>query len=286
MWQAPLVSDTLNDKVNFFFAKRSMVYFYLSHIHLGRNYPLPIVYWSDTCCSGKGFWDEVFERFTEITGISTRLSVSPSSLSHVANLNSLPSHVLPNQKNPVYLTRHADVLVVVELLKDNARQEKINGRCVIGLDIEYKPFSAGIPATLQLCSIDGTNILLHFAAMEGQSLRIIQNFLQDKEFIFVGVGIKSDVKKLVHRDIHVKEFMDCASKAKDFLLIPQNRVAGTASLAGLTSHLLKKSLPKDPRVRMSNWDNKNLSNEQIRYAILDAYAGVALFKFIMQHENW
>jgi ribonuclease D len=94
-----------------------------------------------------------------------------------------------------------------------------------------------------------------------------------------------DVGKLLHRDITVTNFVDCAVKAKEYLLIPQNRVAGVASLAGLTAHLLRRSLPKDPRVRLSNWDNPNLSESQIKYAILDSYAGAALYKFVIEHQN-
>jgi hypothetical protein len=50
--------------------------------------------------------------------------------------------------------------------------------------------------------------------------------------------------------------VDCAERARKTLLIPHERAKGNATLDGLCRHLLRRCLPKDPAVRLSNWKNR------------------------------
>jgi hypothetical protein len=279
VWNSPLVSDSLYDKFD-------EIVQMLVKRYAGRGYGFPIVYWSDTCCAGSGFWADVFEKVSKLTGSPIRLESSPGFLEG-ENLSELDTLKLPEGRIPLYISTTCDISVIFELLKDSARlpENTTRGNRIIGLDIEYQPFTAGIPATLQLCTVEGVNIIMHFDRLDAQGLVLVQNLLSDPEFVFVGVGIKGDCKRLLHRDVVVTNTVDCAERAKKNLLIPQERAKGSATLDGLCRHLLKKSLPKDPAVRLSNWKNPLLSPKQIEYAVLDAFAGASLYKYILQNVN-
>lgn len=54
-------------------------------------------------------------------------------------------------------------------------------------------------------------------------------------------------------------------------------------LAGICAAALKRSLPKDESIRLSNWDAQVLSNEQINYAALDAWVGLQIYHKVKQY---
>lgn len=98
----------------------------------------------------------------------------------------------------------------------------------------------------------------------------------------VGVRIDADLARL-YRDCGFSEGtddrfvggIDLARLAKERNATPK----ATTGLADLCSTLLRSFLPKDPAIRVSTaWDNDPLSDEQIQYAALDAFASWRVFE--------
>ncbi len=57
------------------------------------------------------------------------------------------------------------------------------------------------------------------------------------------------------------------------------------SLDGLVRNLLKKRLDKADSPRLSDWTRVPLSAEQLRYAALDAYAGLLVYEELNRRRS-
>ena len=55
------------------------------------------------------------------------------------------------------------------------------------------------------------------------------------------------------------------------------------SLARLCEHVLGKTLPKD-KTRMSNWEREELNESQIKYAAMDAWASLLVYRALMKRD--
>ncbi|KAF9987721.1 hypothetical protein BGZ75_000192 [Mortierella antarctica] len=142
------------------------------------------------------------------------------------------------------------------------------------LDAEWRPYvypgKQGRMALIQLGD-DKTVYLFHVFHMK-RFPEALARILRDKRILKVGINIRNDGTKML-KDWGV----GCASLielgalyvqvADD--LSSQRRVRSMASLA---NQLLGHSVEKTTLTRMGNWENKNLSGEQLAYAANDAFA--------------
>lgn len=139
---------------------------------------------------------------------------------------------------------------------------------VVGLDVEWRPnftkYTNNRAATLQLCI--GTKCLIiqliHLTGIP-QSLR---DFLS--KMTFVGVEVANDVAKLTReyglRCQNVKDLREAAG----VLLRPGPR----PGLKGLAREIVGLEIEKPKSVTLSNWEVRVLSDMQVKYACVDAYA--------------
>jgi len=56
-------------------------------------------------------------------------------------------------------------------------------------------------------------------------------------------------------------------------------------MANLVQRLLKKDVNKDVNVRISNWENTNLDQNQCMYAATDAYISLILFEHLKRFDK-
>jgi len=162
----------------------------------------------------------------------------------------------------------------------------IQGRVAL-ISLVHNQFIYLIPVSRSayafLCALLFTLHIQTTTYMENGFLRLPHTllvFLRSSQIQKIGVHVKADLTRL---------FGDCGFKLGQndpFLgavelgeMARQRGLTERANigLADLTATVLHRSLPKEFSVRVStNWDNANLTQEQIHYACLDVYAAWAI----------
>ncbi|KAJ4957856.1 hypothetical protein NE237_024967 [Protea cynaroides] len=168
-------------------------------------------------------------------------------------------------------TTVTDKASVAEAWVSEIRSRYNGERIICGLDCEWKPHPirsmSNTTATLQLCINDKCLILqLFYMDCIPQS---IKDFLNDPIVTFVGVEVQGDVAKLSNEyGLNCSSIADLREKAK-------LRWPGRFSRPGLKDlayEVVGLLMPKPRYVTMSNWENRQLTSEQIAYGCIDAYA--------------
>ncbi|KAL6845123.1 hypothetical protein ACP4OV_024618 [Aristida adscensionis] len=146
-------------------------------------------------------------------------------------------------------------------------------RLVVGLDVEWRPrslFDAADPpvAVLQICV--GRRCLVFQILHADYIPDALFDFFADERFTFVGVGVHDDADKLADGyGLEVECAEDLRDLAAETLGKPALRGAG---LQALVREVMCVQMPKPYHVRVSAWDARTLSCEQITYACADAFA--------------
>jgi len=151
----------------------------------------------------------------------------------------------------------------------------------LGLDTEWvnnegqnKPVSL-----LQLATYGGTCVLVRlcFFTRIPESLRAL---LANPQIIKVGVSILDDSHKMLVD--HNLELTGCVDLRH--LAVLETSTPGKLGLQSLAEQYLSVQLDKDWRLRSGNWEAKELSKRQIRYAANDALVAVNIL-WILLHSQ-
>jgi ribonuclease D len=141
---------------------------------------------------------------------------------------------------------------------------------VVGLDVEWRPlFGPGYSPTalLQLCV--GRRCLIFQFLHRDYIPDALDEFLDDPDFKFVGVGVQDDAERLSNDyNLHVNNTVDLAELAADEMGRPDLRNAGLKAIA---CAVMDASVDKPQRVRTGRWDACDLTYQQIKYATIDAF---------------
>ncbi|XP_051123937.1 3'-5' exonuclease-like [Andrographis paniculata] len=142
---------------------------------------------------------------------------------------------------------------------------------VVGLDVEWRPHQiksmSNKSATLQLCIADKCLILQLFYMDEVPIS--IRDFLMNPNFTFVGIEVADDARKL-----SAEYGLSCA-RCGDIRDAAKLRWPGRFSRPGLkdlAKEICGMAMKKPRHVCMSNWEIRVLSEAQIEYACIDAFA--------------
>ncbi|XP_049403498.1 uncharacterized protein LOC125867113 [Solanum stenotomum] len=166
----------------------------------------------------------------------------------------------------------------------NAMLSKYSGRqTVVGLDNEWKPtfspYTSNKSATLQLC-IDNTCLIVQLFYLD-EIPRTLKNFLANPNFTFVGVEVAEDILKLKN-----EYGLVCTSQA-DIRDVAKNKWPGRFSRPGLkdlANEICGLYMPKPKHICQSNWEASVLSEAQVEYACIDAYASYKIgHKLLMEN---
>lgn len=172
----------------------------------------------------------------------------------------------------IYTTVTANAAVVTDWIDDIKYLHRLSG-LIVGLDVEWRPsYSAqrNPVATLQLCVRD--RCLVYQILHSDQIPASLTSFLsREYSYItFVGVGVKEDLEKLqsdhgIGGGARYVDLRRLAAEAYD------RRELVNEGLRGLAALVLRKAIEKPQRVTMSRWDNRCLTEDQVKYACVDAY---------------
>ncbi|KAL1545980.1 Werner Syndrome-like exonuclease [Salvia divinorum] len=142
---------------------------------------------------------------------------------------------------------------------------------VVGLDVEWRPhhisYMSNKSATLQLC-INDKCLIMQLFYMD-QIPQSIKDFLLSPNFTFVGIEVEDDVKKLKNEyglDCLMSKDIRAAAKARWPYRFRR------PGLKDLAKELCGLNMLKPKHVCMSNWEARVLSEAQVEYACIDAFA--------------
>ncbi|VFQ84907.1 unnamed protein product [Cuscuta campestris] len=155
---------------------------------------------------------------------------------------------------------------------------------VVGLDNEWRPhpvrYMSNKSATLQLC-IDEDCLILQLFHME-RVPEELKEFLADPTFVFVGVEVADDVRKLR------EEYGLVCARSEDIRELAKRKWPGRFSRPGLkdlASEVCGLHMPKPKHVCMSNWEVRELSSTQVEYGCIDAYASYKIGHLLILENN-
>ncbi|KAI6669410.1 hypothetical protein NL676_004295 [Syzygium grande] len=159
------------------------------------------------------------------------------------------------------------------------------GRLIAGLGIQWcaspEP-NDGIyrVATLRLCA--GHKCLI-FRPLHARYIpRSLFVFLANANNTFVGVGVAEGARKLAKDyGLYVSCTVDIRRLAAERL---RNDLWGYKNLKELYKEILHKELEKPKEITSSRWDEKALTDRQIEYGCLDAFASFELGRVLRACE--
>lgn len=152
-------------------------------------------------------------------------------------------------------------------------------KIIVGLDIEWKPYEMPqMPRTIQLCT--GKKCLIVQLPLRNCKCHetLLAQFVRNKRFVFAGVAVKSDIKK-------IEEFsqlcfhdwgLDLAAEARRMNIDCKGRYG----LESLALNIGQLNFRKDRRMARSNWANVELDEDQIEYATRDAFVSFHIAKML------
>ncbi|KAG6428367.1 hypothetical protein SASPL_112618 [Salvia splendens] len=171
-----------------------------------------------------------------------------------------------------------------ELLDFVEAKKKDGGQCYLGLDLEWRPsFRRGVsPGKVAVMQICGDNSCCHVLHLIHSGIpKNLQSLLEDDTSLKVGAGIANDARKLwKDYDVSINTFQDLSDRANQKL--GDRKKWG---LSSLTEMLLCKKLPKPNILRLGNWEVNVLSNEQLKYAAVDAYVSFYLNQVLNDYPD-
>jgi len=147
----------------------------------------------------------------------------------------------------------------------------LENQSVVGFDTETRPsFKKGVSnktTLIQFATLD-TAILIRL--INHQLPNALISIFENLSILKVGVGTSQDIQQLQKlKKFSAKGFIDIQTIAK-------NKGIEVLSLRKLCEFLFNKKLSK--RQQLSNWESKELTEAQIRYAATDAYAALLIYQ--------
>ncbi|MDO4695225.1 3'-5' exonuclease [Porphyromonas sp.] len=181
-----------------------------------------------------------------------------------SELNELPVEVLPI---PV---------VVIDDMTPIGRVQEVCGQLreaeIVGFDTETKPsFTKGVIHKVSLLQLSNAECAFIFRLMRlsDEAKKHLKTLVEDKNLIKVGVGVHDDARIL--RSDH--EWTPAGMV--DLRKMTVEKQIQVGSLSKIYAILFGKRLTKGQR--LSDWEKETLTEAQINYAGLDAWAGLRIF---------
>lgn len=152
-------------------------------------------------------------------------------------------------------------------------EQNLNSAQALGFDTETRAsFKVGEVyqvALLQLATDDDAYLIrLHGISR----FEFIQSIFENQEILKVGVAIRDDLKSLQ------KIFKFVPQNFIELQSIAKQKGLKNMGLRGMTEEVLQASLSK--KAKISNWESKKLTDQQILYAATDAWIGLKLYQAI------
>ncbi|KAK4374292.1 hypothetical protein RND71_004969 [Anisodus tanguticus] len=169
---------------------------------------------------------------------------------------------------------------ISETLSYSAAAAAAGSRLIAGIDVEWRPNfirnQQNPVALLQICA-DRRCLIIQLLYCRSIPDSLI-DFLGNRDYAFVGVGVESDVEKLLEDyELSVRNVVDLRGKAADVYEMRNLRNAGLKELCNV---VLGREIVKPRSITMGRWDCEWLSLGQIQYACLDAFVSFEIARHL------
>ena len=157
----------------------------------------------------------------------------------------------------------------LEAKKASAYLLDIGRNDVLGFDTETRPsYKKGEIHLISLVQICTASECFLFRTVDPKIWEYLKPVLEDENILKIGLSLKDDfrgMQRATRRELSIepKNFIDLQSYTKQFGI----RDCG---LSRIYANLFRKKISK--KMRLTNWEASFLTNEQKRYAALDAFA--------------
>lgn len=161
----------------------------------------------------------------------------------------------------IMINSDAEIAPALELLRSDP---------LIGFDTETKPsFRKGEVYQVSLLQLANPDYALLFRLHSLTDFSLLKTFFEDEATKKIGVAIRDDIKALQKTfPFEPKGFVELSEMAKSYNL-------KNFGLKGMTEEVLNLTLSK--RAKLSNWESKDLKNDQKIYAATDAWIGREIY---------
>ncbi|PUZ55504.1 hypothetical protein GQ55_5G217500 [Panicum hallii var. hallii] len=153
-------------------------------------------------------------------------------------------------------------------------------KLVVGLDVEWRPiFGRGYSPTalLQICV--GRCCLVFQVLYADYIPNALVEFLGDSDYRFVGVGVGADAVRLSNDlGLDVANTVDLAELAAEEM---GRRDLRNAGLKVIASAVMGVDIEKPDEVRLGPWDDYYLTDQQIKYACIDAFVSFEVGRMLL-----
>jgi ribonuclease D len=152
-------------------------------------------------------------------------------------------------------------------------------RChIVGVDTETKPsFTRGIHHKVSLLQIATLDHCFLFRLNMIDFPPELGNYLADKKVKKIGLSLRDDLLALNKRYAFKPDgFIDIQSIAQSYGVLE-------LSLQKIYAILFSKKISKSQR--LTNWENPELTEQQIRYAATDAWASLQIYNQLMTQKK-
>ncbi|NOV29148.1 3'-5' exonuclease [Methylomonas sp. ZR1] len=185
------------------------------------------------------------------------------------------------EKLEPYTIGRREIKIVKNNSDLNSAIQKIRKNRVIGFDTEKKPnFKKGDPPNpISIIQIANDSDCYIFQIKSIKDVTPLLKILEDINTIKIGSGLSEDIENIL-RDFGVRprSFLDLHQIFKTYLH-SENDIGAKKAVA----IFLRKNMNKSKKMSRSNWENKDLSENQIIYATEDATAVYDVFIYLVNN---
>ena len=203
----------------------------------------------------------------------------PSALAN--NMNAFSATVRQLSKDEInelpMLAYEGDILLVETEGELTRALSRLKGEQLLGFDTESRPsFKKGKSYPTSLIQLASADVVVLVRLNRVPFSETLTQLLADPQIIKAGVAIRDDIRALLRLHPFVPAGLsDLADMAK-------KRNIGAQGLRTLAAHLLGGRISK--AAQCSNWEKKNLTPQQIRYAATDAWIGRQIYLKMTEND--
>lgn len=172
-------------------------------------------------------------------------------------------------------------VIVVETDEEQLEAAKyLKQQSILGFDTENRPtFKKGVKDRISLVQISSSEKAYLFRVNQVPLIKEVLRILQSKRIVKVGLALDDDIKRI--REI--SRFNVYANNFVDIQRIVGQYNIKELSLKKITAIVLNGKISKAQR--LSNWNAKNLTDSQKRYAATDAWICVEIYNKLMKSKK-